>query len=69
MTPTPELYITAQRHFRVGTLDADNAAPVSHATAVRIERAFSGRPPVDPTLRRELEAGRVSWFGLPDLLE
>jgi hypothetical protein len=40
MTPTPELYITAQRHFRVGTLDADNAAPVSHATTVRIERAF-----------------------------
>ncbi|MDE2449914.1 MAG: ATP-binding protein [Gammaproteobacteria bacterium] len=30
---------------------------------------FSGRAPVDPLLQRELEAGRVSWFGLSDLLQ
>lgn len=29
---------------------------------------FSGRTPIDPSLRREVEAGHVSWYGLSDLL-
>lgn len=30
---------------------------------------FSGRAPTDPALRGEIEAGRVSWYGLRELLE
>ena len=29
---------------------------------------FSGRLPRDPSLRREIEAGHVSWYGLSELL-